>query len=93
MSETPPTSRRPLSPNRPRSKPPAARLEEPAHSPLEAESSLWAETVERDWDPDREREREGTGAGSRAGTPPRARIPPGRARRATLETRKASGTV
>ncbi|MGC1720647.1 MAG: hypothetical protein WA746_16830, partial [Isosphaeraceae bacterium] len=38
--------------------PPAARLEEPAHSPLEAESSLWAETVERDWDPDRERERE-----------------------------------
>ncbi|MGZ3383767.1 MAG: Rne/Rng family ribonuclease [Isosphaeraceae bacterium] len=38
--------------------PPASRLEEPAHSPLEAESSLWAETVERDWDPDRERERE-----------------------------------
>ena len=38
--------------------PPALRQEEPAHSPPEAESSLWAETVGRDWDPDQEHERE-----------------------------------
>src|SRR5208283_2051193 len=49
----------PAAPPEPTSfEPPAHSLDEPAHSSLESESSLWAETVGRDWDPDRERERE-----------------------------------
>ena len=33
----------------------APREDEPAQSPLEAESSLWPETVRRDWDTDQVR--------------------------------------
>ena len=67
MSKKPTTSQRPLSRNRLRSnrRPPPRTSQ--ATTRLEAESSPWAETVGRDWDPDRERERDRDESGTSTG--------------------------